>query len=159
MLDLASHWLAERLVYLGRSLTAEEVWRQNVSRTFPRLKLDPKVDVSRWAKHRLLASADANFSHRDLVLYFRHQLRVKIRCDRKRLDCVTFDNRWVNVATLVVMVERGQCWSHLSLLRLLMASTVRVFQVNFFLGFAFRFIVFRGFSSHSHHITFIINKS
>ena len=33
---------------------------------------------------------DANFSHRDLVLYFRHQLRVKIRCDRKRLDRITF---------------------------------------------------------------------
>ena len=30
---------------------------------------------------------DAKFSHRDLGLYFRHQLRVKIRCDRKRLDC------------------------------------------------------------------------
>ena len=29
---------------------------------------------------------DASFSHRDLVLYFRHQFRVKIRCDRKRLD-------------------------------------------------------------------------
>ena len=29
------------------------------------------------------------FSHRDLVLYFRHQLRIKIRCDRKRLDRIT----------------------------------------------------------------------
>ena len=28
----------------------------------------------------------ANFSHHDLILFFRHQLRVKIRCDRKRLD-------------------------------------------------------------------------
>ena len=36
---------------------------------------------------------DANFSHRDLVLYFRHQLRVKIRCDRKRLDRITFNRR------------------------------------------------------------------
>ena len=36
---------------------------------------------------------DANFSHRDLVLYFRHQLRVKIRCDRKRLDRITFSKR------------------------------------------------------------------
>ena len=45
---------------------------------------------------------DANFSHRDLVLYFRHQLRVKIRCDRKRLDRITFDKRWVNPASLVV---------------------------------------------------------
>ena len=42
---------------------------------------------------------DANFSHRDLVLYFRHQLRVKIR---KRLDRITFDKRWVNAASLVV---------------------------------------------------------
>ena len=45
---------------------------------------------------------DANFSHRDLVLYFRHQLRVKIRCDRKRLDGITFSKRWVNAASLVV---------------------------------------------------------
>ena len=45
---------------------------------------------------------DANFSHRYLVLYFRHQLRVKIRCDRKRLDRITFSKRWVNAASLVV---------------------------------------------------------
>ena len=45
---------------------------------------------------------DANFSHRDLVLYFRHQLRVKIRCDRKRLDRITFSRRWVNAESLVV---------------------------------------------------------
>ena len=45
---------------------------------------------------------DANFSHRDLVLYFRHQLRVKIRCDRKRLDRITFSKRWVTAVSLVV---------------------------------------------------------
>ena len=44
----------------------------------------------------------ANFSHRDLILYFRHQLRVKIRCDRKRLDCITFDKRWVYAVSLIV---------------------------------------------------------
>ena len=44
----------------------------------------------------------ANFSHRGLILYFRHQLRVKIRCDRKRLDRITFNRRWVNAAGLVV---------------------------------------------------------
>ena len=27
----------------------------------------------------------ANFSHRDLILFFRHQFRVKIRCNRKTL--------------------------------------------------------------------------
>ena len=45
---------------------------------------------------------DANFSHCDLVLYFQHQLRVKIRCDRKRLDRITFSKRWVNAASLVI---------------------------------------------------------
>ena len=45
---------------------------------------------------------NANFSHRDLVLYFSHQLRVKIRCNRKCLDHITFDKRWVNAANLVV---------------------------------------------------------
>ena len=44
----------------------------------------------------------SNFSHCDLILFFRHQLRVKIRCDRKRLDCVTFDKRWVYAASLVL---------------------------------------------------------
>ena len=45
---------------------------------------------------------DANLSHRDLVLSFRHQLRVKIRCDRKRLDRIKFSKRSVNAASLVV---------------------------------------------------------
>ena len=45
---------------------------------------------------------DARFSHRDLVLYFRHQVRVKIRCDRKRLDRITFNKRWVHATNLVV---------------------------------------------------------
>ena len=36
---------------------------------------------------------DANFSHHYLVLYFQHQQRVKIRCDRKRLDRITFSKR------------------------------------------------------------------
>ena len=69
---------------------------------------------------------DANFSHCDLVLYFRHQLRVKIRCDRKRLDRITFSKRWVTERAW--SYERGQCWSHPSLLCRSMASMVRVLR-------------------------------
>ena len=47
MADLESHWLAERLAYLGRSLTGDAVWRQKASRTFPRLKSDPKAEGRR----------------------------------------------------------------------------------------------------------------
>ena len=55
-----------------------------------------------WTTRKKGLYDDANFSHRDLVLYFRHSFRVKIRCDRKRLDRITFSRRWVNAASLVV---------------------------------------------------------
>ena len=63
------------------------------------------LDVARmviWTTRNKGLYDDANFSHRDLVLYFRHQLRVKIRCDRKRLDRITFSKRWVTAASMVV---------------------------------------------------------
>ena len=47
MPDLESHWLAERLAYLGRSLTGDSVWRRKASRTFPRLQSDPKAEGRR----------------------------------------------------------------------------------------------------------------
>ena len=43
MPDLESHWLAERLAYLGQVLTGDAVWRRMASRTFPRLNSDPKA--------------------------------------------------------------------------------------------------------------------
>ena len=46
-----------------------------------------------WTTQKKRLYDDANFFHCDLVLYFRHQLRVKIRCNRKRLDRITFDKR------------------------------------------------------------------
>ena len=55
-----------------------------------------------WTTRKKGLYDDANFSYRDLILHFRHQLRVKIRCDRKHLDRITFDKRWVNAASLVV---------------------------------------------------------
>ena len=55
-----------------------------------------------WTMRKMGLYDDVNLSHCDLSLYFRHQLRVKIRCDRKRLDRITFYKRWVNVASLVV---------------------------------------------------------
>ena len=41
-------------------------------------------------------------SWRDLILFFRHQLRVKIKCDRKRLDRIKFNWGWVHAVSLVV---------------------------------------------------------
>ena len=55
-----------------------------------------------WTTRKKELYDDANFSHCDLILSFRRQLGVGIRCDGKRLDRITFDKRWVNAASLVV---------------------------------------------------------
>ena len=55
-----------------------------------------------WKTRKKRLYDGANFSHRDLILFFRHQLRVKSRCDKKRLNRITFDKRWVDAAILVV---------------------------------------------------------
>ena len=49
MPDLESHWLAERLAYMGRSLTGDALWELKASQTFPRLKSDPKAEGRRKA--------------------------------------------------------------------------------------------------------------
>ena len=54
----------------------------------------------RDAKHE-----GANFSHRDLILFFRPQLRDKIRCNRKRLDRITFNKRWAYAASPIARKE------------------------------------------------------
>ena len=47
MPDLETHWLAERLAYLSRSLTGDAVYRRKASQTFPRLQSDPKAEGRR----------------------------------------------------------------------------------------------------------------
>ena len=61
--DLESHWLAERLAYLGRSLTGDSVWRRKASRIFLASSQTQrlKADVGLWAKHCLSASAERPF--------------------------------------------------------------------------------------------------
>ena len=57
-----SHWLAERLAYLGRSLSVDVVWRRKASRIPPSSQIPKlKVDISRRAKHRLSANAVGSF--------------------------------------------------------------------------------------------------
>ena len=48
--DLESHRLAERLVYLGRSLTTDALWSLKVRVAFPRLRLNPKAEGRRRPK-------------------------------------------------------------------------------------------------------------
>ena len=77
--NLESHWLAERLAYLGRVLTGDSVWRRKASRTFPRLKSDPKAEgrrrplgealfvrECRKALRNLLGSSDLSWPRKEL---------------------------------------------------------------------------------------------
>ena len=59
MPDLESHWLAEKLAYLGRILTGTAVWRLKASRTFPRLQSDPKAEGRRKPVGETLFVRDA----------------------------------------------------------------------------------------------------
>ena len=59
MPDLESHWLAERLAYMGRSLTGDAMWRRKASRTFPRLKSDPNAEGRRKPLGEALFVANA----------------------------------------------------------------------------------------------------
>ena len=51
----------------------------------------------------------ANFFHRDLVLFFRHQHRVKIRCDRKRLARITFEPGRTNEGNVDFILPSSSC--------------------------------------------------
>ena len=64
MPDRESHWLAERLAYLGQSLTGDAVCRWKASWTCPRLKLDPKAE----GRHKPLGKA-----------LFVHECRIALR--------------------------------------------------------------------------------
>ena len=50
MPELESHLLAERLVYLSRSLSSDTVWGQKVRFVFPHQVSDPKVEGCRKPK-------------------------------------------------------------------------------------------------------------
>lgn len=45
------------------------------------------------------------YSHRNLIEFFGHQFKMKIRCDRKRLVSRDFSERWVRIKSLVRVNE------------------------------------------------------
>ena len=65
--DLESHWLAERLAYLGRSLTGDAVWRWKASRIFPCLQSDPKAEDRRKPMDEALFVRECRAALRNLL--------------------------------------------------------------------------------------------
>ena len=64
---LETHWLAERLAYLGRSLTGDAVWRLKASRTFPRLQSDSKAEGRRKPMGEALFVRECRTALRNLL--------------------------------------------------------------------------------------------
>ena len=67
MPDLESHWLAERLAYLGRSLTGDAVWRRKASRTFLRFQSHPKAEGQRKPLGEVLFVRECRTALRNLL--------------------------------------------------------------------------------------------
>ena len=65
------------------------------------LAIQAMARMAIWETRKKRLYDGANLCLRDLI-FFKHQLRVKIRSDRKRLARITFDRRWVHAASLVV---------------------------------------------------------
>jgi len=60
-----------------------------------------------WSTRNKGLHEDGDFSCQDLICYFKHQLEVKIRCDRRMLETMTFNERWINAASLCVRTGAG----------------------------------------------------
>ena len=55
-----------------------------------------------WITRLKLVREGISVPDRDLIVYFKHLLKVKIRCDWRRLPRVEFDKRWVHNTSLCI---------------------------------------------------------
>ena len=123
MPDLESHWFAERLAFLGRSLTRDTVWGQNVKKAFPRLMSNPKAESCRrprgeapfFAECRkalcnLPWSSDLSWSRKELVVGTASDLLVE-RLDWSQNEICSQWNWAPDSDFLAARSERiAPCW-------------------------------------------------
>ena len=57
-----------------------------------------------WTTRKKELYEDESFSSQTLMGFFKHQIKVKIRSDRKRLSSLEFSKRWATVARLCRVV-------------------------------------------------------
>ena len=60
--------------------------------------------VVMWTTRKKELYEDESFSSQTLVAFYKHQIKVKIRSERKRLSSLEFGERWVTVARLCRVV-------------------------------------------------------
>ena len=64
-----------------------------------------------WTTRKKELCEDESFSSQTLVAFFKHQIKVKIRSERKRLSSLEFGERWVTVACLCRVVGASLIFS------------------------------------------------
>ena len=64
-----------------------------------------------WTMRKKELYEDESFSSQTLVAFFKHQIKVKIWSERKRLSSPEFGKRWVTVARLCRVVGAGLIFS------------------------------------------------
>ena len=65
-----------------------------------------------WTTRKKELYEDESFSCQTLVSFFKHQIKVKIRSERKRLSSLEFGKRWVTVARLCRVVGASLIFNH-----------------------------------------------
>ena len=64
-----------------------------------------------WTTRKKELCEDESFPSQTLVAFFKHQIKVKIRSERKRLSSLEFGERWVTVARLCRVVGANLIFS------------------------------------------------
>ena len=64
-----------------------------------------------WTTRKKEIYEDESFSSQTLVSFFKHQIKVKIRSERKRLSSLEFGKRWVTVVRLCRVVGLSSAWT------------------------------------------------
>ena len=64
-----------------------------------------------WTMRKKELYKDESFSSQTLVAFFKHQIKVKIRSERKRLSSMEFGKTWVTVARLCRVVGASLIFS------------------------------------------------
>ena len=78
----------------------DPLWKSEKCRMFLTILAETRMVI--WMTRKKELYDGTNFSHCDLILFFRHQVMVKIRCDRKYLYCITFNKRWMHTTCLII---------------------------------------------------------
>ena len=99
------------LVLEASSVCSNVVLKLNRQEHYVFLCLLSVMRVVIWTRGKKELYEDESFSSQTLVAFFKHQIKVKIWSERKRLSSLEFGERWVTVARLCRMVGAGLIFS------------------------------------------------